>query len=169
MSERIACIGSRNVRFNEKEMNVCRFVGAIIAGKGWFVASGNAEGADYGYAQGANLVNPKQVILYPPQEYHNRKHIVEGNRVTWTAKPEWTEVARAHHPIYDRLDPYVQGLMDRNAGILSRATRCIAWLDHNEPNFGGSGHGWKIAATMNIPRLDLSQVKSFEEIKNFLT
>ena len=166
---RIACIGSRNIKDSEKHLNVCRFVGAIIAGKGWYVASGNAEGADHAYAEGANIVNPRQVILYLPEENHFPQHIVEGNRVTSDIQDSWRIIAKQHHPAYDKLKPYVQRLMDRNAGILSRAEKCIAWLNHDKPGFGGTGHGWRIAADMKIPRLDLSCIKSFEEIKNFLT
>ena len=165
---RIACIGTRSIVDKPTAINACRWTGVMIVGKGHYIASGNAVGADYAFAQGGNAIDPKKVILYLPKEHHNREHIVAGNRMTWEAQESWKEIARKHHPAYDKLKPYIQSLMDRNAGILSRADRCIAWLDHEAPGFGGTGHGWRIAGDMGIPRFDLSQVTTFEEIRDFL-
>lgn len=165
---RIACIGSREI--SGKTEKLMESIGEFIIQQGWYVSSGNAIGSDAAYARGANRIDPTHVILYLPKPNVNKELIVEGNRVSTKQPQEWVDVARNHHDRFDKLDPYVQKLMARNAGIVLRATKVIAYLNPNKPWGGGTGHGWRIAKTYNIPRLDLSEKEyTLQEVSEWLS
>jgi len=151
---RIACIGSRDI--SAWSGAIMEKIGEVIVLAGGYVTTGNAIGSDAAFARGGNRVNPSHVILYLPWKTYNEELIVEKNLVTWQDNPEWEFMARAHHPVYDQLSKGAKQMMNRNAGILSRANACIAFLNHSKQGFGGTGHGWRISGTMGIPRFDLS-------------
>ena len=142
---RIACIGSREIS-SELSGHLAN-IGRLIAQKGWFVSSGNADGSDCSFARGANAIDPTKVILYLPWRKYNDQNIVAGNRVTWEIKPEWVEPARRNHAIYDSLGQGVQKLMCRNIGILWKADACLAVLNHSKKGLGGTGQGWRYAGS----------------------
>lgn len=150
---RVACIGSRET--TPEIEAVMEKIGRMIVRRGGYISSGNALGADAAYARGANEIDPTHVILYLPWSTYNDELIVEGNRVTWEEKPEWVVVAERHHPRFAYLKRGAKAMMIRNAGILSRANACIALLNPNKIGGGGTGHGWRIAGEMGIPRMDL--------------
>jgi hypothetical protein len=161
---RIACIGSREItpELSGKLANI----GRLIAQRGWFISSGNADGSDCSYARGANEIDPAKVIIYLPWKNYNPQYIVKGNLVTSDIKPEWIEPARRHHAIYDSLGQGVQKLMCRNIGILWKADACIAVLNHAKKGYGGTGQGWRYATELGIPKLDVSVLflKQIEEV-----
>lgn len=173
---RFACIGSREI---SDEMNeIMERVGYYLAQIGDYIASGNALGSDAAYARGANRSDPTRVILYLPWASYNAELIVKGNHTTIETRPAWEAVARKHHPIFDQLKRGAKAMMIRNAGILSKADACVAFLNKNKSGGGGTGHGWRIAGEMGIPRIDLSDLdtanrvdmkKLFDFLKNPLT
>lgn len=163
---KIACIGSRETT-PELETKM-EEIGAAIVSRGWYLGSGNARGSDAAYARGANRVDPTKVILYVVDARHNPQFIVKGNHVVTTTEREWERLAAQHHPGYLRMKPYVQGLMNRNAGIVRNADAVIAFLNRNATGFGGTGHGWRIAGTLEIPRLDISLPKNLARVTEFL-
>lgn len=164
---RVACIGSREI--SEETSKLMEEIGKFIVEKGWYIASGNALGSDAAYVRGGNKVNPKNVILYLPWKKYNEELIVSGNRVTWESRPEWQKVAKQHHSGWDKLSQGGKSLMTRNAGILSRADKCIAFLNPNKTWGGGTAHGWNISKTMAIPRFPLKDGDRIEAVKIFLT
>lgn len=165
---RVACIGSREI--SKETAIIMTAAGALIAKRGDFVASGNALGSDAAYAHGANTINPRQVILYLPWSSYNEEQIVEGNRVTTKILPAWEVIARAYHPVFNDLPQGAQKMMIRNAGIVMRADKVIAYLNHGKKGGGGTGHGWRIAEALGLPRLDLAvpENQDLQKIKTFL-
>lgn len=161
---RIACIGSRSL--SDQDKGKLFDLGIFIVEKGWYIVTGGARGSDAAFAAGGNEVNPNHVLLYLPNEHYNKELIVPGNRVCVDIKPEWTEIARKHHPRYDYLSTFVKRLMDRNAGIIIKADKVLANFSKTSKT-NGTGHGFRIAETLGIPRLDISD-KSFEEVVKFL-
>lgn len=152
--KRIACIGSRDIP--PKTEGLMEQIGEYIASRGWYIASGNALGSDAAYARGANRVDPSKVILYLPWRTYNEELIVRGNRYTFDIRPEWEDTAKEFHPAWNKLTQGVRKLMARNAGIISRADKVIAYLNHSKSSGGGTGHGWRISGSKGIPRLDLA-------------
>lgn len=163
---RIACIGSRDISEETKEL--MQEIGKFIVSQGWYISSGNCAGSDYAYACGGNLINPAKVILYLPWTKYNNEYLVKRNFILREPKPEWSEIAARHHPAYQYLSQGVKKLMDRNVGIVLRANKLIAYLNHNKKGGGGTGQGFRLAESLNIPRMDISQNQSLAEIKEFL-
>jgi hypothetical protein len=57
--------------------------------------------------------------------------------------------------------------MARNYGIIYKADKVIALLNHSKPGGGGTGQGVRIANFLNIPVLDLNG-KSYNDIVAFI-
>jgi len=170
---KVACIGSREI--SQKTSKKLEAIGTFIARKGGVVVSGNAIGSDAAYARGANSINPELVELYVVDRKHNPKFIVPGNKVIYETEENnetWQRIARLYHNRYDKLDDYVQRLMNRNAGIILNSFCTLGVLNHSKSNFGGTGHGWKISEAFKHPRLDIYDIEndnpSLEEVKEFL-
>lgn len=165
----VACIGSREIS-REMEQKLQK-IGRFIAQQGWDVYSGNALGSDVSYATGANEVNPNAVKLFQPWQTYNSEHFAIGNVIISKHEPEWVEIARRHHPIYDKLTQGAKKMMDRNAGIIINSQAVCAVLNHSKPGFGGTGHGWRIAEEFKRPRIDLSSLEkglTVEEVCEWL-
>jgi len=164
---RVACIGSREIP--TETALLMQQIGEMLAQKGHSVASGNAMGSDEAYARGANQVDPKRVLLYLPWASYNKELIVQGNEIHLEEAKEWEPLAEKHHPAWMWLSQGARRMMIRNVGIVMQSDRVIAYLNHNKTGGGGTGHGWRVAGALKIPRIDLS-VKQYtlEEIKQFI-
>lgn len=161
---RIACIGSRDISDETEKLLI--EIGKFIAFKDWTIVSGNALGSDASYAKGANLVDPTKVWLHLPWPSYNSGLIVRGN-VIRPHNPQDSILAEKHHPAYPNLSQGVKKLMDRNAGILLDSDAVLAVLNPKKMGGGGTGHGWRIAGALGIPRLDLNGQK-LEDVFEFL-
>ena len=159
---KIACIGSRDISL-EKSTELEK-LGEAIASNGWIIASGNALGADAAYARGANKVNPALVHLYLPWRSYNKELIHPDNELVLECRSGWKDIARRHHPLYEKLSQGVKKMMDRNAGIVIGSSLVLAVLNHKATGFGGTGHGWRVATELKIPRVDLSHDFDIDEI-----
>ncbi len=171
MHKRIACVGSREISKEMAEF-MCK-LGEFIVSRGDYVSSGNCAGSDFSYAHGANKINPRNVILYLPWAKYNREFIVDGNRFTCNIKPEWEVLAEKFHPAWPKLSQGVKKLMARNIGIVYKADKLLAYLNHKKSGFGGTGQAWRYAEYLNLPRLDLSQIdinnkEDVEKVYKFL-
>lgn len=165
---KIACIGSRDV--SPDAIRLMEQIGAYLASNNYQVATGNAVGSDQAFARGANSIDAERVSLYLPWKTYEKSAIVLGNQIMAFSKEDEatdTRLAAAHHPAWAYLTPGVHKLMVRNAGIVRNSSAVLAWLNHNKKGFGGTGHGWRIAEALNIPRLDISDA-SLETVIEFL-
>ena len=161
--------GKPKIIISDKQAALCLIIGGLIVRRGMYIASGNAEGSDQTFAEGANLIDPSHVILYLPNSHFNLDKVKIGNRVTYELKPEWKEAARAVHPVFDFLSPFTQKLLTRNAGIVSRSDKMIACPDHKKKGLGGTGHAMRVAEAKGIPILDISETQSFKDVTDFLS
>lgn len=151
---KIACIGSRDI--DEATFQKLKKIGRFIAKKGWEINSGNADGSDFAFQSGANEVDPNLVNVYMPWKTYNLQHLAPGNNVKFDVEPEWSKLARLHHPKYSVLKDSVKALMDRNAGIVMDSDRVLAFLNHDRVGAGGTRHGWNCAGGLNLLRFDVS-------------
>lgn len=161
----IACIGSRET--TEEQRILFGKIGAFIVSNGWKVITGNAKGSDQAFAEGGNQINPKLVTLCLPWASYEKQAIVLGNKIVKDPYKDWFEPAALYHPNWANLPNSVRCLMARNYGIVSNSHKVIALLNNKKLGGGGTGHGWRVAEGLGIPRLDLNN-KSFEEVIGFL-
>lgn len=162
---RIACIGSRDITPLQEEL--FEAIGEWIVSEGHYISSGAADGSDASFMIGGNKVAPERVIAYLPWPKYNNQYIHPGNRVLYQPYPQWEELSKPFHGAWDKLSQGARKLMARNWGIVHRADKVIALLNHRKPGGGGTGQGWRIAGHLNIPRLDLND-KSFDEVVDFI-
>lgn len=162
---RIACIGSTGATPEQGEL--FRQIGRFIVSGGDYITTGNAEGSDFYFADGGNSIKPENVLIYLPWPDYNKQFIHPKNKVLLNPKNEWFELTAPFHPIFNNLKKGAQRMMSRNYGIVHKADKLIALLNHRKQGFGGTGQGWRIAESLDIPRLDLNN-KSFDEVVEFL-
>lgn len=162
---RIACIGSRSITEDQKHLFIQ--IGKFIVSGGGFISSGNAQGSDQAFAFGGNIINPENVIIYLPWNTYEKDHLHPKNKICYEPKKEWFDLTSPFHGGWLKLSQGVKRLMARNYGIVHRADKVIALLNHNKQGGGGTGQGVRIAESLKIPILDLNN-KSFDEIVEFL-
>lgn len=153
---RVAIVGVAH-NLSEKNEILLQRIGQFCAFKGWNVVSGNATGADYAGASGANKINPAAVILYLPWKTYNKEQFVEGNQIHVKLEPEWSVIAKRHHPKYDVLTQGVKKFMDRNAAIMLNSDIVVAAPNWQKIGGGGTGHGLRIATELNHPIFDVTR------------
>ena len=165
----IACIGTRELP--ETERPFLNRIGQWLAQSDFIIASGNADGSDNAFAQGANQFYPKRVNLYLPWSGYNSEKIVKGNGVIVLDKLKHDyafERMRRHHPASDRLKQGAQKLHARNALILKEAIACIAY--HPTPGRGGTEMGVRLAEYYGIPVINIAfpvgKEKMLSKMKN---
>jgi len=162
---RIACIGMSKIEDKSLE-NICIGIGFVLANLNKQIISGNANGADSLFAQGANLVNSKLVSLYLPEMNHNKIHICIDNEIFDQANnPEWAQIAAEYHSYYNYLTPYVKRLFNRNVGIILNSDCVIALPNMAKKGWGGTGHSMRIADAYGKPILNISKEDISYEIK----
>jgi hypothetical protein len=148
-------------------------LGEYIASKDFRVRTGNAQGSDQAFARGANRVDPGRTWLYLPWGGYEAPAIVEGNHVVDVSlienvsyrKEHFTKLASDNHPAWPNLTQGVRKLMVRNACIVWGSNLVLAHLNHAKKGGGGTGHGWRIAESLGIERIDLSEQTNIEAIK----
>lgn len=158
---RIACIGSRDI--DDKQHVLFKKIGAYIVNKGNFISTGAADGSDFAFMCGGDSIEPAHVIVYLPWKSYNDQYLHPRNKVLFEPKSEWYDLTAPFHPAWDKLTAGGKALMARNYGILNKADKCIALLNHNKSGGGGTGQGCRIAKYLNIPVLYLND-KTFEEV-----
>lgn len=155
-SLKFACIGSRQTPGQHLQM--MEALGQLIAKDGHRVVSGNCKGADQAFQRGANKIEPKKVLVYLPWKSYEIDALVVGNEVELDVSDGAIELAREYHPFYQYLKRPVKMFMNRNAAIVMNSDYVFAYLNHEAKGHGGTGHGWRVAGGLNIPRKDLSQI-----------
>lgn len=165
---RIACIGMSKIE-DVNLTRLCTGIGFVLANLNKKIISGNANGADSLFAEGANLVNPKLVSLYLPELTHNKLYIHKDNEIyDQINNPEWETIAAKYHNYYSNLNPYIKKLFNRNVGIILNSDCVIALPNMNKKQWGGTGHSMRIAEAYNKPVLNLSKDDISQEIKSLI-
>jgi len=165
---RVACIGSRQISESEEKAFVT--IGSYLAECGHTVVTGNALGSDQAFARGGNNCTPKRVELCLPWKSYEQQAWVAGNMVrvvgeeTDSKYTKYYAIADLHHPAWKHLKSSVRRLMARNAMIVLEANMVIARLNWNKTGGGGTGHGWRIAESLDIKRYDVSNPETLKKM-----
>jgi len=125
--------------------------------RGYQLRSGGAKGADTAFERGT-----RWPCIYTSGDRFTQHHI---------------DIARTHHPAWDRLSGYVQGLMVRNVAIILGAnydtgftcpSKFVVCWTPNSAVTGGTGHSLRVADTFNIPIYNLATPHILNELGEFL-
>lgn len=121
---------------------------ALAAGlrdEGWTLATGGAKGVDQAFMDGAGP-NASQVML-PWAGYNDLEGQVCEHSPNLT---RWLEMAKAHHPAWDRCRRGARLLHARNVAILEASSVVLAWSPDGGKR-GGTGMGVRLAEAMGLP------------------
>ncbi len=154
---RIVGIGSRGLQ--PIDLNTCFRLGQFIAKCGGVLDSGNADGADQAFAEGANSVDPALVHLHLPWPNFNREAIVRGNVIHLPQEQSrFAEEAAKYHPAWRRLSQGAQKLHIRNVDIVCwpRLKDMVLAFPSQKRGGGGTGQGMRVAEGYDIPVIDLN-------------
>jgi hypothetical protein len=167
MIREYAGIGSRDLTPAQRE--VCVKLGYFLATQGWILHTGNAQGADQAFAEGANLVDPKAVRLFLPWRSYEAAAVRDGNQVFSLEQysPQQIDVlneeAAQYHPAWDRLKQGGQKLMMRNGLIIAPTAHLVRHpvavvlaFPSQKPGGGGTGQGMRLAESYGLPVVDLN-------------
>ncbi len=157
---KFACIGSRDA--DEQMIRNCQALGGWIARCGGEVHSGNANGVDQAFANGANVVRPEAVYLHLPWDSYNREAIVRGNHICDGLDVRIaTAMARPHHDKWDTLTRGVLALHRRNVAIVMPrvddfVNLCIAAPSMKKVWGGGTAMGMNIATAAGVEVVNIN-------------
>lgn len=152
-----AGIGSRETP--PEVLIVMEQIGAYLAGIGWTLRSGHADGADKAFESGSVAKNGKMEIFLPWDGF-NGKCIDDSHHVPFITD-ELEAIAKAHHPRWDRLTNGAKKMHSRNVcqilglSLDTPATMVICWTKDAKSG-GGTGQAIRIAKTNGIPVYDLA-------------
>lgn len=165
MSRVIGCIGTRTP--TKEQRAVCVKLGMWIAVNKHQLRSGNAEGCDQAYAEGANHIDPTAVHLCLPWPNYERQAVVAGNHVHLLEDLDPThlqalrEEAARTHKRWSNLTQGTQKLHTRN-GLIIESCDLILALPNSSPWGGGTGQGMRIAEQRGIRVVNLTKLNQQE-------
>ena len=91
--------------------------------RGFILRTGNAEGADLAFLNGASKVDNKLIELHLPWTGFRKSEVREGNTVFVTGfDPEARRIAAEHHPAWDSCSKHARALHGRNTTIIMGAS-----------------------------------------------
>lgn len=154
---KIATIGNRNLSFDA--ILLCNHIGFALAENDYTLVSGNADGADSAFVDGASKVlNHKVEIKLPWKSFNANK--LKSTYVVGDVYPnEYAILAESLCPNWKSFTYPVKQLFIRNVAIV-KETRFVLAMFANEENMsskhGGTIFALKIANKYNIPYLKLN-------------
>jgi hypothetical protein len=176
-----AGIGSRETP--KEILGVMRTVAEQLGRKGWTLRSGAADGADRAFEEGAwdahtplqhyrYVAGPRPEIYLPwPSFNEGKRAMTRSSYYVSEPQPEAYEIARQHHPAWDRLSRGGRALHARNvhqilgpdvtAPFLSRFVLC--WTKGGAGG-GGTGQALRIARHYEVVCFDLAIQSDFDRI-----
>jgi hypothetical protein len=148
-------------------------IASQLASSQWTLRSGRGKGADQAFEAGVTDSSLKEIYL--PQAGFNGAGPYSHFKVSEPTE-RVVQIARDHHPMYDRSSEYIQRLFNRNVNILlgedaDLPSHCgIYWhfLDNDIEEFGGTNHSLRIARTFNIPTFNIGIPSELEALINFI-
>jgi O-acetyl-ADP-ribose deacetylase (regulator of RNase III) len=142
----------------EASLKKLKAVSKILAGKGFVLRSGGADGADSYCEAGADAGGGAKEIYLPWSGFNDRKP--DGNSVFAEVGPEHEKIAENYHPKWSKLKPGSRKLMARNASqmlgrdLKSPSSVVLCWTKGGEP-VGGTGQALRMAKDMGIESVNL--------------
>ena len=153
----IAGIGSREL--NPDDLHICFQLGQFIVSLGGELHTGNAEGADQAFANGANMVKPERVHLHLPWASFNREAINRGNVIHLPQdQSHHEETARMYHKGWHRMGQGGRKLHTRNVSIVvyPQLKDLILAFPSQKWGGGGTGQGMRVGEGLGVPVIDLN-------------
>ena len=164
-----AGIGARATPEDVKALMV-RAAEFLAAGR-WLLRTGDAEGADRAFRQGAHAVDGDFEVYRPDGGYRGFEELTPGGPTSAAY-----ELAAHVHPAWDRCSARVKALHARNAhqvlgpDLDDPVRFVLCWtpdgsLDGSSRSAGGTGQALRIAAQHGIPVLNLASEKHRERVE----
>ena len=177
--KRIACFGSREtpgwVSSNPNgtgsqpigPLRLMIHLGKLITEVGSVVQSGHADGADLAFEFGANLGDPRNMVVCLPWRSYNSQYspgeaqvfvigeLLDSHQAYYMAEAE------KYHPAWKHLKQPVRLLMARNMMIANEASCGLTYLNHSRQGGGGSGHAYRALTARGVPVVDFSSPEIF--------
>lgn len=172
-------IGSRDIDQGASEFLVR--LGAKLAGKGCFLRSGGAEGADISFELGWTMAGKEdQMEIYLPWKGFGKakddaSHPVPERDYKDVYDEAW-EIAEMIHPAWERMNIWGQKLHARNVFQVLGPTLdkrsdvliCIAKPDGRGGVTGGTATAWKLAKDSHVPCFNLWHIEERDKLGRFL-
>lgn len=169
-----AGIGSRKTPGHV--LSAMRRFGRAAAEAGWVLRSGNARGADSAFEAGCDEADGRKRIFYATQGdaeetgNPNGHHLVAGG-------PPFLDTVDDFHPAPEKLSGYARRLMARNAAqvfgahLKRSANVVLCWTPdgiqsghETTEETGGTGQALRLAASANIPVINVHWRETYELI-----
>lgn len=153
---RFAGIGARDTP--EAALKKLQAVSGILAGKGYVLRSGAADGADSYCEKGVDAVGGAKEIYLPWKGFNDRQP--DGVSVFAEVGPDHEGIAAKYHPKWERLKPGPRKLMARNASqmlgrdLKSPSKVVLCWTKGGEA-VGGTGQALRMAKDMGVESVNL--------------
>ncbi|MCY3753408.1 MAG: NADAR domain-containing protein [Alphaproteobacteria bacterium] len=131
-----------------------------MAGAGFHLASGGAEGADAAFAAGTPV---GQRTIWLPWEGYNKLRGPDCRTLSPERMRECLAIAEEHHPAWHRCSDGVKKMHARNVAILlgpdlDRPVDAVVCWTAGGREEGGTGEALRIAASRGIPVLNLGSM-----------
>jgi hypothetical protein len=163
-----AGIGSRDTPVDV--MKTMTGVAVALAGAGFTLRSGFANGADMAFEEGCDHINGKKEIFIPWFKFNGSNgrpsHIVASDEQFSQAM----RLSAQFHPNWDNLSQPVKKLMARNAfqvlglNLLSPVQFIICWTPGGQMK-GGTSQALRIAQAHNIKIVNLGSETGMEDLQ----
>lgn len=156
-----AGIGSRETPVHV--LATMRAVAKHLAGLGWTLRSGGADGADSAFEDGARDVGGECEIWLPWPGFN-------GRTSTLLPSPEAFTLASEHHPAWARLGRGPRALHARNGhqvlgrDLASPVDFIVCWTKDGKRG-GGTGQALRLAAAQGIAIFDLGTDDGLERLR----
>lgn len=140
-----------------------------LAEAGWLLRSGHAHGADLAFEAGAR----ERAEIHLPWPSYNDQYNYGAKYIVPIFTPEIVDIAKAHHPAWDRLSYGGRLMMYRNVTIIlgselqSHAEVVICWTP-GARLVGGTAHGIRVAQAHGIPVFNLASKEQLEALNNYM-
>lgn len=145
-------------------LSIMESAAAALAQKAYTLRSGHAEGADSAFEGGAIQGGAGQTseIYLPAPHWRGSNSSFHPGAIDPTLWRAAQTIAARHHPVWNRLKPFVQALHTRNVfqilgpGLNTPSRFVICWTPDGEAS-GGTGQALRIAEQYGVPIINLQQ------------
>jgi hypothetical protein len=153
-------IGSRSTPQSilDKMVNIAK----ALAGRGYTLRSGAADGADSAFEKGCDLVcGPKEIYL-PARKFNNSKSIL------YHVGEDALELASTIHPAWDKCSGFAKLLHARNCyQVLGKDLKTpslfvVCWTENGKA-VGGTATAINLAIKNNIPVFNLALMDNIKD------
>jgi hypothetical protein len=137
----------------------------LLGNRGYVLRTGGASGADTAFYEGSLRANGGCQMMLPWKGFN-------GHSKGWLPSPACYELAKQHHPNWDKLTRGGRALHARNCqqilgpNLNDPVKFVVGWTDDGKGS-GGTGQAYRVAKSMNIKIFDLYNGHMTEEILEY--